>query len=117
MTTSKQRWLDTFRQCFQDVIGRPLNEFEEHLLETATAPSIAPILITDDSHVYIRQIIIQFTYNAIYKAAMEEKATQNLIRSNESLSASTARYARAMNILTGVLTLIAIVQFAIQLWG
>jgi len=53
-------------------------------------------------------------YSSIYSVKHMEKAVARLIASNEALSRSNDRYARAMNILTAGVLLVAVIQVVAQ---
>jgi hypothetical protein len=66
--------------------------------ETGTSPQINKVRI----------------WSEIYVTKKLETAIDKLIQSNEKLSESNDRYARAMNYLTGGLLLVAIIQVILQ---
>jgi hypothetical protein len=52
-------------------------------------------------------------YSAIYSVKHMEGAVSRLIASNEGLSLSNDRYARAMNVLTAGLLIVAVIQVVV----
>ena len=74
-----------------------LNAAEKQLIDFSKTP------ITAD----ISQIKI---VSDLYNLKKAEKLVSNLIKSNEKLSASNNKYSLALNILTGVLVLVGIIQ-------
>ena len=88
----------------EDPIHKELNltEGEEALLAGAETGSTAQINKTR-------------IYATIYSAKRLRAAIDDLITSNEKLSTSNDRYAKAMNWLTFGLLLVAIIQGAVQI--
>jgi hypothetical protein len=79
----------------------PLTEGEELLLKHAETPQTAQI-----SHARV--------LSDLYTIKKNEKFVKELIASNEKLSGSNSKYALALNILTGALVLVSIVQIIVN---
>jgi hypothetical protein len=54
------------------------------------------------------------TISKLYSIKKTEQFVEKLIKSNKELAESNSRYSRALNILTGALVLVGIIQIVIQ---
>jgi len=87
---------------------------EEPLLAEINLTEGEEALITGAETGTTSQINKTRIWSEIYVAKKVETAIDKLIKSNEKLSESNDRYARAMNYLTGGLLLVAAIQIILQ---
>ena len=82
----------------------PLTKGEEQLLIYSESPQTA-------------QISKAKVISDLYTIKKAEKFVNELIKSNEKLSRANSKYALALNILTGALVLLGIIQFVINFFS